>query len=635
MPDSRKNASDVADPSALTLEVPRVAVRRERDGLYLLAICAVAFAVRLIYLRQIQTVVFFEYLIGDALAYAQWAERLAGGDWLDRAQGVFYQAPLYPYFLAILHAFGVHDLWWIRLVQIALGSAACGLVFLAGRSFFSRRVGILAGFGYALYAPAIFFDGLIQKEGLGQFWMTLLLWLIAGAMRRPVWWRMGAIGMTLGLLCLIRENALLFVPIVAVWLVLHFGNCSWRWRMGWGACFLSGLFAVFLPIGVRNAVVGGQFALTTSQAGPNFYIGNHSGADGAYEPLIAGRGDTPYERHDAVLLAERELGRELSAREVSQYWFGRAWSFVRDEPVDWIRLLGRKLWLVFHAYEIPDSEDMYYYAQHSSLLRVAAAGGHFGVLCPLAAAGIVLTLSRRRDLWILYALLGASVVGLVAFYVMARYRFPLMPIVVLFAAAAIVAVADAIRSRRFGSVGVAILALVAVGFAANWPLEDAGRGLAGAHSNAGSAWAAQGHFEQAVAEYESAVRLNPNHVRANYYLAKALGVSGRLDEAEAQFRVTLEMAPEDVLTLSGLATTLLQTGDVHEAIALAKHACSNANYADPEALDTLATAYLAAGQGPQAISMAERGLKIAEQMENPELIRRLRVRLDLCRAAQR
>ena len=619
----------------MTLEVPRVAVRRERDGLYLLAICAVAFAVRLIYLRQIQTVVFFEYLIGDALAYAQWAERLAGGDWLDRAQGVFYQAPLYPYFLAILHAFGVHDLWWIRLVQIALGSAACGLVFLAGRSFFSRRVGILAGFGYALYAPAIFFDGLIQKEGLGQFWMTLLLWLIAGAMRRPVWWRMGAIGMTLGLLCLIRENALLFVPIVAVWLVLHFGNCSWRWRMGWGACFLSGLFAVFLPIGVRNAVVGGQFALTTSQAGPNFYIGNHSGADGAYEPLIAGRGDTPYERHDAVLLAERELGRELSAREVSQYWFGRAWSFVRDEPVDWIRLLGRKLWLVFHAYEIPDSEDMYYYAQHSSLLRVAAAGGHFGVLCPLAAAGIVLTLSRRRDLWILYALLGASVVGLVAFYVMARYRFPLMPIVVLFAAAAIVAVADAIRSRRFGSVGVAILALVAVGFAANWPLEDAGRGLAGAHSNAGSAWAAQGHFEQAVAEYESAVRLNPDHVRANYYLAKALGMSGRLDEAEAQFRGTLEMAPEDVLTLSGLATTLLQTGDVHEAIALAKRACSNANYADPEALDTLATAYLAAGQGPQATSTAERGLKIAEQMENPELIRRLRARLDLCRAAQR
>jgi len=405
--------------------------------------------------------------------------------------------------------------------------------------------------------------------------------------------------------------------------------------MGWGACFLSGLFAVFLPIGVRNAVVGGQFALTTSQAGPNFYIGNHSGADGAYEPLIAGRGDTPYERHDAVLLAERELGRELSAREVSQYWFGRAWSFVRDEPVGWIRLLGRKLWLVFHAYEIPDSEDMYYYAQHSSLLRVAAAGGHFGVLCPLAAAGIVLTLSRSRDLWILYALLAASVVGLVAFYVMARYRFPLIPIVVLFAAAAIVAVADAIRSRRFGSVGVAILALVAVGFAANWPLEDAGRGLAGAHSNAGSAWAAQGHFEQAVAEYESAVRLNPDHVRANYYLAKALGMSGRLDEAEAQFRATLEMAPEDVLALSGLATTLLQTGDVHEAISLAKHACSNANYADPEALDTLATAYLAAGWGPQATSTAERGLKIAEQMENPELIRRLRARLDLCRAAQR
>ena len=73
---------------------------------------------------------------------------------------------------------------------------------------------------------------------------------------------------------------------------------------------------------------------------------------------------------------------------------------------------------------------------------------------------------------------------------------------------------------------------------------------------------------------------------------------------------------------------------MQEALSLAKRACSNANYADPEALDTLATAYLAAGQGPQATSMAKRGLKIAEQMEDPELIQRLRARLDLCRAAQ-
>ena len=54
---------------------------------------------------------------------------------------------------------------------------------------------------------------------------------------------------------------------------------------------------------LRNRVVAGEFHLTTSQLGPNFYIGNHPGADGSYRPLSFGRGDALREREDATRLA--------------------------------------------------------------------------------------------------------------------------------------------------------------------------------------------------------------------------------------------------------------------------------------------------------------------------------------------
>ena len=56
---------------------------------------------------------------------------------------------------------------------------------------------------------------------------------------------------------------------------------------------------VLLPVGWRNYHVGRAFLVTTAQMGPNFYIGNHRGAGGGYEPMVPvaasppSRGSTP------------------------------------------------------------------------------------------------------------------------------------------------------------------------------------------------------------------------------------------------------------------------------------------------------------------------------------------------------
>src|SRR5688572_9656336 len=133
-----------------------------QSGLFfwqLVAVAALALIVRLIYIWQLRDSPFFDVLMGDAHRYDVWAAQIAGGDLIGRE--VFYQAPLYPYFLATLYTIGGRSLLMVRVCQAVLGTVACVLLALTARRVYSDRTGLIAGVGLALYAPAVFFDGLI------------------------------------------------------------------------------------------------------------------------------------------------------------------------------------------------------------------------------------------------------------------------------------------------------------------------------------------------------------------------------------------------------------------------------------------------------------------------------------------
>src|SRR5205814_5747415 len=155
-------------------------------------------------------------------------------------------------------------------------------------------------------------------------------------------------------------------------------------RIARAALFLAGLALVLVPVAARNAYVGGGFYVTTSQAGPNFYIGNNPRADGTYQSLRFGRGAPEYERQDATELAEHDLGRRLTPGEVSGYWTGRAFDFIASQPGAWLKLTVRKAALLVNAAEAVDTEDQESHAEWSRPLRVLGPFTHFGVLVPLA-----------------------------------------------------------------------------------------------------------------------------------------------------------------------------------------------------------------------------------------------------------
>ena len=130
--------------------------------------------------------------------------------------------------------------------------------------------------------------------------------------------------------------------------------------------FVLGLALVLLPVAVRNYAVGGGFYLTTSQFGPNFYIGNNPRSDGTYSRCGLGRGAPEYERQDATELAEHALGPNADAgRGVAATGPIARCEFITSEPGAWLRSMGRKVLLLVNAREMLDTESQETYAEWS------------------------------------------------------------------------------------------------------------------------------------------------------------------------------------------------------------------------------------------------------------------------------
>ena len=507
----------------------------------LAAIFATALLVRLVHVWQLGASPFGDLLLGDSAGYDRWARELAAGDWLGSE--VFYQAPLYPYLLGVVHAALGSDVTLVRVCQAALGSASAVLLAAAGGRFLSPRVGIVAGAALALYAPAIFVDATLQKSVVDVFLLTGLLWMLSrtldGAPPARRWVGVGAI---LGALCLTRENALILVAALGAWLWL--GRRERRDWLRQAALMAAGVAIVLVPVALRNGAVGGEWHLTTSQFGPNFYIGNSADADGAYRPLRYGRGDAAFERDDATALAEAAVGRDLTPAGVSRYWVGQAFDDIAAAPGRWLQLLVRKTALTFNAVEVIDTESQYAHAEHSVPLAATGWFTHFGLLVPLAVVGIAVTWPQRRRLLPLYLMLGLYAASVIAFYVFARYRYPLAPLLVLFAAAGgehLVRVARRTAAVAHAPLVAGIVLACIVG--ANWPLLSKDHMRAASYNNLATAYRERGDLERAIGLYETALTLDADYAQAHSNIGSALAASGETDRAIEHYRQAIAADP--------------------------------------------------------------------------------------------
>ncbi len=486
----------------------------------------------------------------DSQEYDRWAQEIAAGDWLGSQ--VFFQAPLYPYLLAVLYKVFGHSLDAVYLVQIAFAVAGVWALYRAGRQMGGERVGLAVAGLAAFYGPFLFHDVHLLKESLAVSVTCFLLW----ALTRKQWL---AAGLLLGVLALLRENALLLLPFLA----------AGKGFLRKGALLAAGLVLALVPVAIRNGIVGGDFLPTTFQGGVNFYIGNNPEADGTYRPIVPGKQIPALERQEPVRVAEMELGRKLSPGEVSSFWMGKALAWAVDHPGDFLRLQFRKLGMFWNWYEWPDAVDYYWVRSLSPALRW---GGfvEFGAVSLLALAG--LWMIRREPRPFAPALLFALgwMLTTIVFFLFSRYRLPAVPALMLLAA---VPLARVNGKRILAVVGVLVLPHLA-GFQPRLDL---------VHYNLGRIEDERGNPDAAREHYKAAFILNPqdflaclnlgNHAARNGDWLTALRFYSR---AEA-----LEPGSDDVQ--SNLGGVYLAMGQLDEAEARLDRALA-LNPANPSAL---------------------------------------------------
>ncbi|MFQ5491190.1 MAG: tetratricopeptide repeat protein [Phycisphaerae bacterium] len=536
---------------------------KTRDRLWLGGIVLLALVLRLVYLLQLRHHPTFAREIMDAFYHDQWARAFAAGERFN--DGPYFRAPLYPWFLGTVYKIIGPDGLGPRIVQAVVGSLSCGLVFLVGRLTFGRAVAILAGLGAATYWMLIYFDGELLIVSLLVFLDLLMLWLMLRTADRPRPLSWLIIGIVLGASAIARPNILLFAPAVLIWIVvLH--RSQWRRVVGYGACFVAGICIPILPVTVRNLVVGDDLVLISSQAGVNFFIGNNPDSDGM-QAVVPGTSPEWWPGyHQSIARAEKAMGRDLKPSEVSQYYSGQAFQFMGDHPGDAAALMLKKLQMFWTRWEVSNNKIIQFSAQHYTPL-LTYLPLRFGLVGPLGLLGLVLSLGHAKRLFPLWGFVLIYMTSVVLFFVTARYRMPVVPVLLLLGAYAACRCIAVLRTRQWRQLGLTLMILALAAMLVTPVPVNPTFQLAQGYRSAGVAFHSQGKLAEAEPLLHKAVELAPNWPAAWSDLAHLLVARGRADQAVAQLRRALAVLPDSFEIHAHLGNLLGLQGRPSEALA--------------------------------------------------------------------
>ncbi|HZN02181.1 MAG TPA: tetratricopeptide repeat protein [Candidatus Polarisedimenticolia bacterium] len=533
-----------------------------------LLVFGVAFAVRMAYVAGVRHLLWFPVPLVDGANYFRLAHRIASGDLLGGGE-TFWQPPLYPYFLAVLFRLFGERMIVVVTAQAALGALTCVLVAWIGARLWGWKAGVVASLLAAFYGPLVHFDAQPLVSVLHTALVTggLLALLRAagidaarsasdasgGDAARPSGtarsWALA--GLLWGLAAIATPNLLLVVPAAAAWILLR--RLRARPLLPW----LAGLALPVALVAGRNLFVAGEPVLVSSNGGINLHIGNNPD----YDRTVRIRPGGEFER----LAQEPENLGILGAAARSRWFTQRAVSFWTGYPGPAARLFARKARDLVAGREIPRNENLYEYRSASTVLSLLVwrfgVSFPFGVVAPLALAGVFLALRERgRDGSILLLVTAAAyAVSILLFFPTDRYRLPLVPIAVLFAARLLVD----LRALRRPAVVLALAAgfvlfnLDAATATESYPEEEA--------LNRAYALRALGRADEAVAEYERAFALNPGRLDAPNSLAVLAAERGDWDRAVVRYREALAIDPGFVDLRRSLGEALLALGRREEA----------------------------------------------------------------------
>jgi hypothetical protein len=213
-------------------------------------------------------------LASDAVVYRFLAKNLTDGRGYDswssptshKLVATAAHPPLFSCVLAVFDVLGLQSLNEQRIALAVVGSLAVLIMGLLGREVAGPAVGIGAALIAALDPVWLGPIGALMSESIYLVIIPLVMLLAVRCLAKPTWWRFGALGLAIALAALTRSEAIDFVVLLGVPLLLMIG-VPWRSRCMLGAALILGVSLLLGPWLVRNQVELGGAVLSSQEGG--------------------------------------------------------------------------------------------------------------------------------------------------------------------------------------------------------------------------------------------------------------------------------------------------------------------------------------------------------------------------------
>jgi 4-amino-4-deoxy-L-arabinose transferase-like glycosyltransferase len=438
---------------------------------FLLAILILALVLRMIALMDLSRSIYIDFLLWDERIYHEWAKKIADGTFTSSA--VYEFSPLFAYLSALVYRLLSPDVFNIRILNIIFGVITCWIIYLTGSALADRRTGLLACLIAALYEPFIFYSIVPLKETIAASLFAITCYLSVIVLNQndsqkgpsspaiPTGrisflfqkYRLSCItislGAAVGFLLNIRPNSIILVPVIP--LVTSWYH--WKNRLPMKhlvAClifFMAGFSLAVSPFVIRNVTVAGEFALTTSSAGYNLYLGNNLKNPDPYYRPVPFASSSPFEQGiQFIIEASRREGRKLSAGEASSYWTKEVLHSAFTQPADFAWKGVQKTLVLFNRFEACDHYDIGFINRFIPFFKLPFFS--FWFIFPLGMVGLFLGGFRNQKGRMLLAMLIVYGLTLIIFFTTGRYRL-LMPVILIpFAAMGMRGFFSSFRNRQ-------------------------------------------------------------------------------------------------------------------------------------------------------------------------------------------
>ncbi len=491
----------------------------------------------------------------------------------------FYRPPGYPYFLSLIYRIRM-DYLAPRIVNMLIGLLSALLAFFLGRRWWGRATGLVFAALVSFYWAFIYFEGELVGEPITVFLGLGMILLLSRLVERATFFRSLLGGLAVGLYALFRPNILLFLPFLALWLFWVLKRRR-RPRLWWRTApgLLLGTVIMLVPSTVRNLAVSGEFVPLTTNLGVSLAVANNEATDGTIHiiPGIADMG-TPFDWPRIVRRLERISGRDLTHRQASAYLVDQALEYIRANPGDFFRNLGKKTLYFWGPREIANLREIHYARLNSPVLRAIPL--NFPLVLALALIGFLILLrenrkasagatarSRRWEVTILLVtFIGSYFLSMVPFAAAARYRVPVIPFLLCLGSHGIVAVAR--RWFRWEWKPAALWTGAAVGLFALFSVDltDYRPSLDRWHYDLALAHTDREEWGEAVREYEEVIRLQPRAIRAWNNLGNIHTLRGDYERAAECYRQVIRIRPDIVHPYNNLGSVLFRMDRLDEAL---------------------------------------------------------------------